>query len=278
MNYSVLFRDFEERDVDFVFKTKNNKTFFDLSVSEQNSFTYEDAIAWVQGCKKNDDSFKFWAICTDDEEKRIIGWCGIANIDYHNKSAYFHTIVISDKQYMGGIVVYATHKFIMHYVFEELKFNRLYSSYLSENTLQHRITQLIFNCVEGVMKEAIYKNGTFHDLTIAAILKKEYFEHKKNGDFESESVIQKLMPENSGISSNENVSDFLDFVASSLEETPRSELSPDTRFRDLPEWSSLTALLMISGINEKYKVALNEDELVSSETFEDVFNAIKEKL
>lgn len=278
MNQKVIFRDFEDRDVEFVQKTKNEGRNFDLSVSESNALSYENAVSWVQGCKNSDDSYKYWAISTDDDEKRIIGWCGIANIDYHNKSAYFQTIVINDKEYKGGVVVNATHKFIMHYVFEVLKLNRLYSSFLSDNTLQQKITQMVFNSIEGVMRQAVYKNGTFHDLTIAAILKKEYFEHKNNGDFELENILQKLMQENSANSEADAIDSFLDFIYSQLEETKREEIQAHTKFRNLQEWSSLTALLIISAINEKYKVALSEDELVSSETFEDVYTAIQSKL
>lgn len=277
MKKHVIFRDFEENDVDFVFKTKNAKDFFDLSVGESNAFSYSDAVSWVQGTRNSDDSYKYWAICTDDAERRIIGWCGIANIDYRNKSAYFQTIVVNDKEYMGGIVVNETHKFIMHYVFEVLKFNRLYSSFLSENNLQTQITQMVFNSIEGVMRQAVYKNGTFHDLTIAAILKKEYFEHKNKGDFELENIVQKMQTISTTSNNTESVDidSFLDFVSESLTETPRSQITPDTKFRDLDEWSSLTALLLVSNINEKFKVVLDEEELVASETFGDVYKAIK---
>lgn len=278
MVQKVIFREFEERDAEFVCKTKAEPHFFDLAVGESNVLSYEESVSWVQGSKNSDDTYKYWAICSDDSEQRIVGWCGISNIDYRNKSAYFHTIVINDKDYKGGAVVNATHRFIMQYVFEVLKLNRLYSSFLAENEFQYKTSQMVFNCVEGVMKQAVYKNGTYHDLVIAAIIKKEYFEHKNNGDFELENILQKIMDDTSSNSDSESVESFLDFIASSLEETNRSEIQPQTKFRDLPEWSSLTALLVISAINEKYKVALNEEELVSSETFEDVYNAIISKL
>lgn len=278
MKNKVIFRDFEDKDVDFVYNTKNNKDFFNLSIGESNTLTYNDAVSWVQGCKNSDDSFKYWAVCTDDLEKRIIGWCGIANIDYRNKSAYFQTIVINDKNYKSIIVAYQIEMFIMHYVFEVLKLNRLYGSFLSENEWQEKVTQIIFNTIEGVMKQAVYKNGTFHDLTLTAVLKKEYFEHKNNGDFEMQNILKILMPENSAGIESEGIDSFLDFIYSRLEETKRTDINPQTKFRNLDEWSSLTALMIISSINEKYRVALNEDELFSSETFQDVYNIIQSKL
>ena len=45
---------------------------------------------------------------------------------------------------------------------------------------------------EGVLRQAVFKNGFFYDLSIAAILKDDYFKHKEAGDFDMLSVIRRL--------------------------------------------------------------------------------------
>ena len=46
----VLFRNFEERDIDFIYKCKNDEKLNELTVGQFHKFTYEEAEKWVHGC------------------------------------------------------------------------------------------------------------------------------------------------------------------------------------------------------------------------------------
>ena len=45
---------------------------------------------------------------------------------------------------------------------------------------------------EGVMRQAVYKNGRYYDLSCAAILRDEYFAHKEAGDYDMMKIIRRL--------------------------------------------------------------------------------------
>ena len=81
MQPTVIFRDFEERDIDFIYKCKNDEKLNSLIVAQYHPFTYEEAVQWVHGCMGEHDTFKFWAIATNDDEKRIVGWVAVSHID-----------------------------------------------------------------------------------------------------------------------------------------------------------------------------------------------------
>ncbi|MEM9023940.1 MAG: acyl carrier protein [Bacteroidota bacterium] len=58
----------------------------------------------------------------------------------------------------------------------------------------------------------------------------------------------------------------------------QSELAPEADFRNLPEWSSLQALVVITTIDEAYGVVLLEQDLDRAKTLEDLYQITLQKL
>jgi acyl carrier protein len=52
----------------------------------------------------------------------------------------------------------------------------------------------------------------------------------------------------------------------------------ETEFRNIDDWDSLTALGVISMIDDEYNVKLSGEELKSSTTVMDIFNIVKTKV
>ena len=71
---------------------------------------------------------------------------------------------------------------------------------------------------------------------------------------------------------------FIENFAEQFDDTDISEFSPETKFRELDEWSSLIALSIIAMVDEEYDVALKGDDVKNSQTIEDLFNAVKAKM
>ena len=70
---------------------------------------------------------------------------------------------------------------------------------------------------------------------------------------------------------------FIENFADQFFDTDASEITGDTKFRELDEWSSLIALSIIAMVDEEYDVALKGDDIRNSNTIEDLFNAVKAK-
>lgn len=193
MEQTVLFRDFEERDIDFIYRCKNDEKLNSLIVGPYHPYTYEEAVNWVHGCMGEHETFKFWAICTNDEEKRIVGWVSISQIDYTNKSACFYGIVIGDEEYRDGMAWIQAYLFVYEYVFEKLGLNRLFGSNLEEQLASYSMGIAMFETVEGIARQAVFKNGKYNNVVYASILRDEYFFHKEQGDFEYKKIIFRLL-------------------------------------------------------------------------------------
>lgn len=74
------------------------------------------------------------------------------------------------------------------------------------------------------------------------------------------------------------LNEFVQLFAEQFEETPASEFTKDTKFRDLDEWSSLLALSIIAMVDDEFDVSLNAEDMKKSQTVEDIYNAVQAKL
>lgn len=67
--------------------------------------------------------------------------------------------------------------------------------------------------------------------------------------------------------------DFINFTAMELM-VPEESISFETNFRDISTWSSLTALLYISRINEEIDVLISSTDLASAKTLDDIYQIV----
>ena len=74
------------------------------------------------------------------------------------------------------------------------------------------------------------------------------------------------------------IKEFVEHFAEQFDDTDVSEFKPETRFRDLDEWSSLIGLSVIAMVDEEYDVTLKGDDVKNSNTIEDLFNIVKSRL
>jgi acyl carrier protein len=69
---------------------------------------------------------------------------------------------------------------------------------------------------------------------------------------------------------------FLEFTASELS-ISKNSISLETRFREIPSWSSLNALIYISRINEETNVLITSGDLAGIDNLGDIYKMIKER-
>lgn len=68
--------------------------------------------------------------------------------------------------------------------------------------------------------------------------------------------------------------DFIEKFAEQFDDTELSEFSPETKFKELDEWSSLIALSVIAMVDEEYHISISSDAIRESVTIEDLYNKI----
>lgn len=73
------------------------------------------------------------------------------------------------------------------------------------------------------------------------------------------------------------IEEFVDNFANQFDDTDTSEITTNTIFKELDEWSSLTALTVIAMCDEEYSVKVTGDDIKNTETVEDLFNLVKSR-
>ena len=71
---------------------------------------------------------------------------------------------------------------------------------------------------------------------------------------------------------------FIQNFAEQFDETDADVFTPETAFRKVEEWDSLTALSVIAMVDEAYSIKLTGDDIRKSTTVEDIFNIVKSKM
>ena len=72
-----------------------------------------------------------------------------------------------------------------------------------------------------------------------------------------------------------DLQEFVGKFAEQFDETDVSEFNADTKFRELPDWSSMVALSIIAMVDDEYDITIRGDDVRKSETIDDLFNIVK---
>ena len=71
---------------------------------------------------------------------------------------------------------------------------------------------------------------------------------------------------------------FIQLFAEQFDDIDIALLKPETHFRELEEWSSLVALLVITMVDEEYGIVLPPEEMRKTQTIQELFDLVQSKL
>jgi len=67
------------------------------------------------------------------------------------------------------------------------------------------------------------------------------------------------------------INKFIKLFSEQFDETPAEMFQPETEFKELEEWNSLTALSVISMVDEEYEKRITGADLRNCKTIKDLF-------
>lgn len=74
------------------------------------------------------------------------------------------------------------------------------------------------------------------------------------------------------------INKFVQNFAEQFDETDASVFTPETKFRDLEEWSSFLALGVMAMIKSEYDVAITAEEMRNANTIQELFDTVQKYL
>ena len=73
------------------------------------------------------------------------------------------------------------------------------------------------------------------------------------------------------------MNEFIENFEEILDEPEKVNLCPETNFKHIDEWDSLTNLSLMAMVDSQYNVKINADEIKKCETLQDLFTLINTK-
>ena len=138
---------------------------------------------WTTAKSLENNRELYLAICLIENDE-MIGWYSISDIDFKNRKCHCSGVVIGDKRYRDGDAYQEAGDLAFKYILYELNMNRVSGACLADNILSRANMEASFWVLEGIERSAIYKNGSYKDICHYSILREEYEQHLKNGDYE----------------------------------------------------------------------------------------------
>lgn len=67
---------------------------------------------------------------------------------------------------------------------------------------------------------------------------------------------------------------FIELFLEQFDDVVTTEVTPDTRFREIEGWTSLVALMVITMIDEEYGITITGDDMRSTSTISELYNLV----
>jgi len=160
----------EEGDEEVIATTENHpdsrETLFYALPTDLNSINEK----WT---KYNDDPNTIvFIICSKNPDKPI-GITAFHRIDWVSRMAIFYIAIADMENRSKGFGSEAT-KLIMNYVFNTLNLNRVQLHVAVKNEKAIAVYKKIGYEVEGTLRQAMFREGKYHDFYVMGLLKKDY--------------------------------------------------------------------------------------------------------
>ena len=168
----IKLRDLQLSDKEYFFSWINDEDVIRYSLSIFQKMKSRDEIShWFDNLLVDESSFNKAII--DGSNDKLVGYAGIAQISKTNLSGEYF-IFIGDRTYHGkGVGTWVT-KEITKLGFKELRLNRIMLTASEKNIGAVKAYTKANYKIEGIMRQALYRDGKFHDKIIMGILREEW--------------------------------------------------------------------------------------------------------
>lgn len=169
---NIKLSDLQPTDKEYFFSWIKDKDVTRYSLSRfQNMKSTDEISFWFDSLLADKSSFNKAVV--DNTNGKLIGYAGIANLSETNLSGEYF-IFIGDKSYHSkGVGTFVT-KEIVKMGFQELGLNRIMLTVSERNIGAIKAYNKANFKTEGIMRQAFYRDGKFHDKIVMAIIRDEW--------------------------------------------------------------------------------------------------------
>lgn len=168
----IKLRKMTGQDVQVYHGWRNDARVMEATNPYMDLYTPEDTDAFVHSVILGASSSKSYII-GDAKTEKPIGIMSLISIDYKNRNAEL-ILDIGEPDYWGKGYGQEALKILLQYAFNELNLHRLSLRVFDFNERAIRLYTKMGFKQEGVVKEALFRNGAWHDIIHMGLLQSEY--------------------------------------------------------------------------------------------------------
>jgi len=171
---SVLLRPVKKSDISYFLKWFNDPEVIQyLGIYLPMTEMYEEKYIEELGTTRARSDAPFVIEVTEGASTKPIGNCRLHGIDSKDHNATFG-IVIGEKGYWNKSYGTEAARLLINYGFQQLNLHRISSSAVAFNERSIRLHKKVGFQEEGRLRQAMFKNGQYHDLVQFGILREEW--------------------------------------------------------------------------------------------------------
>lgn len=163
----VMLRAIEAKDCDMLLKLINDPDTEKMLGGGSFPVSEQHQKEWIEKQASNQETLR--CIVEVIDEKKAVGTVILSGIDYKNGNAEIHIKLTADEGRGKGYGSDAI-KTIVQYAFEELRLHCIYATVLEYNAVSAKMFEKCGFEKEGILKERVYKNGTYIDMISYSII------------------------------------------------------------------------------------------------------------
>ena len=157
-------------------KWRRDEPTWDLVVGQKRFVSSETEKRWVARAidqHEKGEILRFGVVLEEDPQK-LVGLIIISDIDHANRSCAYGNLLAPEGARGKGIA-FAARLLVYRYLFDELGMNRIVGRILEGNVPSRRFTEKFGSMQEGVLRNAVFKNGRFQNLVVYSMLREEFY-------------------------------------------------------------------------------------------------------
>lgn len=170
-NEIIKLRKLSLNDYNIYHNWRNNIEVMYTTSPQLDTYTLEETEEFISSIISQSNAKSY--IIEHKESNQAVGIVSLSNIDYKNRSAEC-IIDIGVKNMWGKGIGTAALSLIIEFAFSELNLHRIFLKVFSFNERAIKLYEKMGFKREGILRQAFYRAGNWHDIVIMSILKNEY--------------------------------------------------------------------------------------------------------
>ena len=166
----VEIRGIREEDLPLLLDMINDPVINNMTVGESKKVSMQEQEAWFERYLQSGANNRF---IIENKDDGAVGTIIITDIDEVNRSCGL-AIKLSEGRISSPGVGIDAFMVMLRYCFEDLKMHRVTANAIDYNKASLNLQSRCGMKREGVLRQAAFKNGEFHDVIITSMLDTEY--------------------------------------------------------------------------------------------------------